>query len=183
MTFSDMSSWFIVIAAGGFLFLTGELVLKLLSSGLPLTRIFRTLRCDRYDPDDLLRQLQEQFAPAQEGSDAWHYEFENNTGWEDVDGFEACLPADAEEHSRAREILASLLADIRRLDNLVQDSCENHGEKNRQHLDAYQLHLGNINLTDNPNRPRLHYFGSLVNTDWDGEFERDENGVWQKVNF
>ncbi|MGV3661953.1 MAG: hypothetical protein ACO1TE_17345 [Prosthecobacter sp.] len=182
MTFSDMSTWLIVIAAGGFVFLTGAVVLKLLSPGLPLTRIFRTLRRDRYDPEDLLRQLQEQFSPAQ-GDDCWRYEFENNTGWDDVDGFEAYLPAGPEQHMLTRKTLASLLADIRRLDNLVQDSCEKNGDKNWQHLDGCQLHLSHINLTGNLNRPRLCYFGSLVNTDWDAEFEKDENGVWQKVNF
>lgn len=183
MTFSALSSWLILIAAGGFLFLTGAVVLKLLSPALPLLLPFRTFRRDRYDPDDLLRQLQEQFAPAQEGDACYRYEFENNTGWEDVDYFEAYLPAGSEEHSRAREILASLLADIRRLDNLVQGSCEKEGVKNRQLLDAYELHLGHINLTGDLNRPRLQYFGSRVNTDWSAEFQQDENGVWQKVNF
>lgn len=75
----------------------------------------------------------------------------------------------------------SLLAQIRALDNLVQDSCKADFEKSDYHVRNFLLYLAYIEIKDN--EVSLRYFGERVNTEWDAIFRENNSGNWEKVNF
>ena len=138
-----------------------------------------TLKRNRYNSEELLRQLSEQ-EPTRDG-DEWCFVFKCYEDDSDLDGFVACIPEDRTKHKAARELLISLLQSIDRLDNSVQDSCEKEASKSPYSIENYMLHIGCIDLTGD--RVRFRYYGTKVNTEWSAEFERDQNGNWQKTNF
>jgi hypothetical protein len=77
--------------------------------------------------------------------------------------------------NKAREVLK----DINITDNIVQKSCEDEAKKSNCHIRNYQLELAYIEIDYDKNNHM--YFGVEVNTQWDTEFVKDENGNWKAV--
>ncbi|WP_395738157.1 hypothetical protein [Prosthecobacter sp.] len=141
---------------------------------------FFRLPRDRYAPDDLLKQLSEQAARQVTG--AWEWELEH-----ELCEIGITLPdAQGAPDPEARAFLVDVLRQVRTLDNLVQQSCEEECVRSGLGSAAYELALGWIwiqkeNLIDQT--LALTYYGMRVNTDWDAKFKRDAAGTWQPVNF
>lgn len=79
--------------------------------------------------------------------------------------------------ARAREICAR----ISELDNLVQQSCENEWKQNGLPIENYDLDLAHIEVEQEI--VRLEYYGAKVNTQWDAQFRKTEDGNWKTINF
>jgi len=138
-----------------------------------------SLKRNRYDSEDLLKQLSEQH-PTRD-RDEWCFVFRCYKHDPDLDDFYAYIPEEKTKHKAATELLISLLQSIERLDNLVQDSCEEEASKGRFSIENYMLHIGCVDLTGET--VRFRYYGTRVNTEWYAEFKRDQSGIWQKTNF
>ncbi|MGX5203249.1 hypothetical protein [Aliikangiella sp. IMCC44632] len=74
-----------------------------------------------------------------------------------------------------------VIQDIRLLDNLVQDSCENEYLKSKLHVDNFMLYLAFIEIKID--EVTLRYYGEKVNTEWDAVFREKTHDIWEKVNF
>lgn len=89
---------------------------------LPLPTNTMTLRRNRYVPALLLAQLDGQI-PSRDG-DEWCLRFTCPDEQKDLDEFLAYLPQSQLEQPRAITVVRDFLSQISKLDNLVQDSCE-----------------------------------------------------------
>jgi hypothetical protein len=138
-----------------------------------------SLKRNRYDPEDLLQQLSEQ-EPTRDGNE-WCFIFRCDKRDPEIEGFYAYLPKEHTNHKAAKELLMSLLQSIERLDDLVQDSCEEEASKSSSSIENFMLHIGYMDLTGE--KVRFRYYGTKVNTEWYAEFERNVSGIWQKANF
>src|SRR5690242_8717903 len=108
---------------------------------------------DRYDPGDLLSQL----AGQQPGKDGFKWCVRLRT---DIDEIIALLPDDESQHTAALSRLASFLADIRRLDNAFQDSCEEEARRAGWDLSNAMLHIAWLSAADDI--ITVGYWGTVV---------------------
>ena len=98
---------------------------------------------------------------------------------QDIDRFEVYIPEGEAEQKEARKVLTSLLGVIDRLDNLVQDSCEEEAMVGRYGIENYMFYIGYIDLRSEP--VRFRYYGTKVNDERFAEFQQDQTGEWQKI--
>jgi hypothetical protein len=136
---------------------------------------FFRLPRDRYDPDDLLKQFAQQ--QPRQLKDGWEWDLETEHGCIGITLPDAHGTPDPE----AGAFLVDVLHQIRTLDNLVQESCEQECIRTGLGSQNYELAIGwiwiqNENLTEQT--LALTYYGTMVNTDWDAKFRRDAAGVW-----
>ncbi len=136
---------------------------------------FQPFPRDRYDPEDLIRQLlRQQPRPVTGG---WEFAFQTEPG-----EITAVLPdRDGTWSGEDFDLLRDVLGQIREMDNLVQDSCEKEHERSKLALRDFLLAIGHID----PTEPvvSLCYYGTGVNTVWDARFSRDTAEKWQPLNF
>lgn len=135
---------------------------------------------DRYDPGDLLKQFaQQQPRPI---SGAWEWELETELGEISI-----TLPdANGTPSHDEQAFLLQVLRQIRTLDNLVQQSCEQECVRTGLGPENYELAIGWVCLEKQnliEQTLALTYYGLRVNTEWDAKFKRDAAGIWQPVNF
>lgn len=137
------------------------------------------LKRNRYGLANLPGQLLNQ-APQEDGND-WCFKFECYKHDSTLDDFEAYLSKTISDHEQNRIVLLSFLENIDRLDNLVQDSCENDHLQGGLDISNYKLHIGYLDVKENI--VTVTYYGTIVNTEWKAEFKIDGLGTWTKVNF
>ncbi len=135
---------------------------------------------DRYDPGDLLKQFAQQQPQSLLG--AWEWELETDLGEISITLPDANGTPAQEEQAFLREVLGQ----IRALDNLVQQSCEEDCVRTGLGPENCDLAIGwvcieNQNLIEQT--LALTYYGLRVNTEWDAKFKRDAAGIWRPVNF
>ncbi|WP_395749462.1 hypothetical protein [Prosthecobacter sp.] len=148
--------------------------------GTGMANQFVRMPRDRYDPDDLLKQVAQQ-QPRPVGG-MWELELEN-----DLCEIGITLPgASGAPDPEAKAFLVEVLRQVRTLDNLVQLSCEQECVRTGLGSENYELAIswvfvGPENLAEQT--LALTYYGMCVNTEWDAKFKRDASGTWQPVNF
>ena len=132
---------------------------------------------DRYDPDDLLSQLARQ----QAGKDGreWCFRFESYDPAMDNDDFIAYLPEDKRQHADARARLASFISHIRTFDNVFQDSCEEDHRAGGVRLADVKLHIGWLRVAANV--VTVRYWGTVVNTEFEVQFQQNGEGRWRRI--
>lgn len=74
-----------------------------------------------------------------------------------------------------------VLQNIKEMDNLVQDSCNNECKRTGIHKRDFELYLAYINIEEY--EVALTYYGLRVNTEWNAIFRETGEGLWEKVNF
>ena len=99
----------------------------------------------------------------------------------ELDDFEAYLPESTQEHEPCRALLLDFFEHINELDNMVQDSCESEHKQSGMDISIYKLHIGYIDIKEKS--ITVCYYGTVVNTEWDVEFQKSDQGEWVKVNF
>jgi hypothetical protein len=136
-----------------------------------------TLARNRYDPLDLLAQLDDQ-RPAMDGSE-WCFRFMCHKREFGTDDFFAYLPQDERQHANARSTLVSFIAEIRTIDNAFQVSCEEDLRRHGTRLQDYKLHIGWISVAENA--VTVRYWGTVVNTEYEMQFRQNDAGTWSEV--
>jgi hypothetical protein len=135
---------------------------------------------DRYDPGDLMKQFAQQKPRPVCG--AWEWELETELGeigitLPDANG----APAHDEQ-----AFFVEVLGQVRALDNLVQQSCEQECVRTGLGPENYELAIGWVCIENKSlieQTLALTYYGLRVNTSWDAKFKQDAAGIWQPVNF
>lgn len=145
-----------------------------------MENLFVRFARDRYDPGDLLKQFEQQQPRPISG--AWEWELETELGEISI-----TLPdAKGTPAQEEQAFLLEVLRQIRTLDNLVQQSCEEDCVCTGLGPENCDLSIGWVciekqNLIEQT--LALSYYGLQVNTEWDAKFKRDAAGIWQPVNF
>jgi hypothetical protein len=137
------------------------------------------LRRNRYDPTLLLAQLDGQ-VPSRD-ADEWCLRFTCPHDQKDVDDFLVYLPKSQAEQPRAIALVREFVSQISKLDNLVQDSCEDEWARGTFEISTYKLHIAYMTPADD--QVSVEYFGTIVNTQWTAVFKRAPSGEWEKANF
>lgn len=133
---------------------------------------------DRYDPSRLTAAFSKAEIIASRGDIYAKLDYEQFEIY-----FPGCesLPVPAE----LREVAERACKSIRVLDNLVQESCQRESDKVEfDDLDDryLRLHIGYLKVFEN--RVHIRYWGYVVNTEWEAEFDWDAlTGEWKPLNF
>lgn len=90
------------------------------------------------------------------------------------------IDVEIENSATGIEAARNALADITRLDDLVQDSNERECTRSGLHESNFDLYLAYIEVQGD--ELVLGYYGAKVNTEWDAKFSL-KNGKWEKTNF
>ena len=90
------------------------------------------------------------------------------------------IDIEIENSAAGIEAARSALADITRLDDLVQDSNESECARSGLHERSFDLYIACITVQED--ELVLGYYGAKVNTEWDAKFSL-KNGKWEKENF